>query len=67
MITSPDNDNDGLYDFNIDLLWTTEAPEGEIIRYRVLFAQIRFSDRCQPDGLEVYPLYIYNLDTRGFP
>ena len=53
LITSPDSDGNGLYDFNVDLLWIIEAPEGQIIRYQVQQALIRNSRACTSDGLRV--------------
>ena len=53
VIISPDSNNDGLYDFNVDILWIVEAKKGEVIRYK-LTALIRFSDNCQADGLKVF-------------
>ena len=53
-ILSPDADSDGLYDSSIDIMWIIETAEGEIIRYKLLFAMITNSDQCQSDGLKVH-------------
>ena len=61
VITSPDANDDGLYDLNVDILWIIEASDGEIIRFNVIFALIRLSDYCEPDGLKVWVLSFVQL------
>ena len=52
-ITSTDQDGDGLYDYNVDVLWILEAPEGYIIQYTIQSALISDSYDCYQDGLRV--------------
>ena len=52
-ITSPDLDGDGLYDYNVDVLWILEASEGYIIQYTIQSALIAASYECYQDGLRV--------------
>ena len=52
-IASPDLNEDGLYDFNVDYLWIIEVPDGRIIRYQLQEALIRNSPACLQDGLKV--------------
>ena len=39
-VTAPDFDDDGLYQINVDCLWTIQAPEGYVIRYVIEFFEI---------------------------
>ena len=52
-ITSPDYDNDGLYDKNVDCLWTIQVEEGHFIRYMFQYIYIEDSDGCTKDTLWV--------------
>ena len=53
LIAAPDATGRGLYDENVDILWIIEAVNGQIIRFHLLFAQIRYSNNCFKDGLRV--------------
>ena len=52
-ITSPDEDSNGLYDHNVDLLWIIEARDSYIIQYQIQALLITNSINCHRDGLTV--------------
>ena len=52
-IVAPDFDNDGLYDLNVDCLWTVEAPGDHVIQFRLHFVYMESSVHCQKDLLQV--------------
>ena len=52
-IVAPDFDGDGLYDLNVDCLWTIAAPENYVIRYMIHFVKIEDSVSCHLDVLMV--------------
>ena len=56
-ITSPDTTGRGMYDDNVDVLWIIEAPDGLIIQFHLVFAQIRYSLDCVEDVLRVSGFY----------
>ena len=53
MFTSMDSDNDGLYDNNLDCVWTIEASESQIVKLHVQNIDIQFDEICGSDFLEV--------------
>ena len=54
MIASPDLDQDGYYDMNVDCLWTVTVDINLLIRFQVQFVAIQLSPGCVPaDFLEV--------------
>ena len=54
VIVSPDYDQDGLYDFNVDCLWIVEAPENHVIRFHIHYVKIEPTPRCGKDVLMVH-------------
>ena len=53
-VTAPDFDGDGLYDTNVDCLWTVQAPENYVIRYEIQFYEIEETSlHCVSDALMV--------------
>ena len=53
MFTSMDSDNDGLYDGNLDCLWTIEADEAQIVKLHIQDIDIQDDAICNYDFLEV--------------
>ena len=53
MFTSMDSDNDGLYDANLDCLWTIEADETQIVKLHIQDIDIQDDAICNYDFLEV--------------
>ena len=58
-IVAPDYDKDGLYDLNIDCLWTVEAPEDYLIQFHIHSVDIESTIGCIKDFLKV--VYIHEL------
>ena len=56
-IVAPDFDKDGLYDLNIDCLWTVEAPTDSLIQFRIYFVDMESTIGCTKDFMKV--LYIH--------
>ena len=60
MFTSLDSDDDGLYDANLDCIWTIEAADTQIVKLHIHSMDIQGDDACTSDFLEVhcitYPL-----------
>ena len=54
VIVSPDYDQDGFYDLNVDCLWIVEAPEGHVIGFHLHFVHIEPTPYCLKDLLLVY-------------
>ena len=63
MFTSLDSDDDGLYDANLDCIWTIEAADTQIVKLHIHSMDIQGDDACASDFLEVhcitYPLKTY--------
>ena len=53
MFTSMDSDSDGLYDANLDCLWTIEADEAQIVKLHIQDIDIQDDAICNYDFLEV--------------
>ena len=53
VIVSPDYDQDGFYDLNVDCLWIVEAPEGHVIGFNLHFVNIEPTLHCEKDFLLV--------------
>ena len=53
MFTSMDSDDDGLYDNNLDCVWTIEASESQIVKLHVQDIDIQMDEMCRFDFLEV--------------
>ena len=53
MFTSMDSNNDGLYDNNLDCVWTIEASESQIVKLHVQSIDIQRDELCRFDFLEV--------------
>ena len=60
-ILSPDEDQDGIYDNNVDCTWTVIADEGSTIQYRITRLSILGSFHCYRDKLEVGSVLYYVL------
>ena len=54
-VTAPDFDGDGLYEINVDCIWTIHAPEDYVIRYVIQFFEIEEAagSSCSLDTLMV--------------
>ena len=52
-ISSPDNDGDGFYDFNLNCFWIVEVDPGKLIRFQFMYVDLEFyyvpEDLCQTD------------------
>ena len=53
MFTSMDSNNDGLYDNNLDCVWTIETSESQIVKLHVQSIDIQTDEICRYDSLEV--------------
>ena len=53
MISSPDRNEDGMYDNNVDIMWMIEAATMKLIRYQLLYVLIENSEDCQNDAVRV--------------
>ena len=69
---APDEDNDGLYDANVDCKWIIYVPRVDILRITIQDMDIQHYEDCDLDYLEVsvyegldwgvwYSLFIKNL------
>ena len=65
VIESPDEDNDGLYDHNLNCSWTVTAGEGFVVAFQITQLIIRYSHRCEQDRLEV-GIYQLTLTLTAF-
>ena len=54
-ISAPDRDDDGLYDFNLNCLWTVEVDPSKLIRFQLMYVEMDYSPGgvCQTDILRV--------------
>ena len=52
-IVSPDRNNDGLYDMEVDCLWIIVAPENQVIRHKIDQFLIEDASGCRKDVLRV--------------
>ena len=48
-ITSPDLDQDGFYDFNLNCSWIIEVAEYKLIAFQLLYLEIVPSEDCLVD------------------
>ena len=53
MISSPDRNEDGMYDNNVDIMWMIEAATMKLIRYQLLYVEVEISEGCKNDALRV--------------
>ena len=54
-ISSPDQDRDGFYDFNVFCEWTVRVAENYVIEFHVFYVDIQYSTGCTDmDFLKVY-------------
>ena len=53
VIESPDEDNDGLYDHNLNCSWTVTAGKGFVVAFHITRLVIEYSYLCERDRLEV--------------
>ena len=54
MISSPDWDQDGFYELNVNCIWTVKVDVNNVIRFQVLHVEIQFTYGCiAADYLEV--------------
>ena len=58
-IFPPDKDGDGLYDNNVECLWTIVATEDKYIDLQIMFTDIQLTDDCHLDVLVVSGIYGY--------
>ena len=49
---APDEDNDGLYDANVDCKWIIYVPGVDILRITIQDMDIQHYDNCELDYLE---------------
>ena len=52
-ITSPDLDEDGRYDFNLNCTWIIEADDKNYIKFQLLYVDMWVSEDCSGDRLLV--------------
>ena len=52
--TSLDSDNDGLYDANLDCVWTIESSDTQIVKLQIDSMDIQADGDCSFDFLEVH-------------
>ena len=55
LITAPDNDEDGFYDFNVECVWLIKVASDSVIVYQILDVEIgeASTDSCEGDVLSV--------------
>ena len=54
MFTSLDSDNDGMYDANLDCVWTIESSDTQIVKLQIDSMDIQEDGDCSFDFLEVH-------------
>ena len=54
-ISSPDQDRDGFYDYNVICIWTVRVAENYVIEFHVFYIEIQYTAGCTySDFLKVY-------------
>ena len=69
VIVPPDSNDDGLYDLNVDCLWTIVVSENGIIRHKIDEYSIEDSNECRKDALRVSEIPAeteYSCQVSGF-
>ena len=46
-ISSPDQDRDGFYDYNLKCIWTVQVAENYVIGFHVFHVDIQYCDKCR--------------------
>ena len=53
VIVSPDSNDDGLYDNNVNCHWTITVADDHVIRYTFTYFEVEYSEDCDKDVLWV--------------